>query len=192
MAGGELPRRAGSSLRAGRFPPADAAGRTVYRVVQEGLTNVRKHAPGAAGPRHARRRSRRGPRRHDRQPAGIALRPGPRLCPGARDGADRAERAARAGRRQAGVRRPRRRVPAARLAAVAGMSGPQAPGGTARGTAGGTRRRDPGAARGRRRPGAGRAVDDARTAPTGWSSSVRPETATRCRRRWRGTGPTLC
>jgi signal transduction histidine kinase len=25
----------------------DAAGRTVYRVVQEGLTNVRKHAPGA-------------------------------------------------------------------------------------------------------------------------------------------------
>ena len=26
----------------------DAAGRTVYRVVQEGLTNVRKHAPGAA------------------------------------------------------------------------------------------------------------------------------------------------
>jgi signal transduction histidine kinase len=26
----------------------DALGRTVYRVVQEGLTNVRKHAPGAA------------------------------------------------------------------------------------------------------------------------------------------------
>jgi len=26
----------------------DAVGRTVYRVVQEGLTNVRKHAPGAA------------------------------------------------------------------------------------------------------------------------------------------------
>jgi signal transduction histidine kinase len=26
----------------------DVAGRTVYRVVQEGLTNVRKHAPGAA------------------------------------------------------------------------------------------------------------------------------------------------
>jgi signal transduction histidine kinase len=28
--------------------PPDALGRTVYRVVQEGLTNVRKHAPGAA------------------------------------------------------------------------------------------------------------------------------------------------
>jgi signal transduction histidine kinase len=30
---------------AGRLP--EAAGRTVYRVIQEGLTNARKHAPGA-------------------------------------------------------------------------------------------------------------------------------------------------
>jgi signal transduction histidine kinase len=34
------------AVQLSRLP--DAAGRTVYRVVQEGLTNVRKHAPGAA------------------------------------------------------------------------------------------------------------------------------------------------
>jgi signal transduction histidine kinase len=28
-------------------PVPEAAGRTVYRIVQEGITNVRKHAPGA-------------------------------------------------------------------------------------------------------------------------------------------------
>ena len=28
-------------------PVPDAAGRTIYRIVQEGITNVRKHAPGA-------------------------------------------------------------------------------------------------------------------------------------------------
>ena len=27
--------------------PPDVVGRTVYRIVQEGITNVRKHAPGA-------------------------------------------------------------------------------------------------------------------------------------------------
>jgi signal transduction histidine kinase len=32
-------------VEGGRLP--DAAGRTVYRIVQEGITNVRKHAPGA-------------------------------------------------------------------------------------------------------------------------------------------------
>ncbi|PRX96119.1 sensor histidine kinase [Allonocardiopsis opalescens] len=34
-------------LAPGGPPPPDSAGRTAYRVVQEGLTNVRKHAPGA-------------------------------------------------------------------------------------------------------------------------------------------------
>ncbi|MET2717982.1 histidine kinase [Streptomyces harbinensis] len=55
----ELPRLAGEARRAGapvtldqRLDAADTlpdtTGRTVYRVVQEGLTNARKHAPGAA------------------------------------------------------------------------------------------------------------------------------------------------
>ena len=29
-------------------PVPDAAGRTIYRIVQEGLTNAHKHAPGSA------------------------------------------------------------------------------------------------------------------------------------------------
>jgi signal transduction histidine kinase len=48
----EASRAAGMRVRASiRTPPApvpDALGRTAYRVVQEGLTNARKHAPGAA------------------------------------------------------------------------------------------------------------------------------------------------
>jgi signal transduction histidine kinase len=35
-------------IELGDAVPADAVGRTVYRIVQEGLTNARKHAPGAA------------------------------------------------------------------------------------------------------------------------------------------------
>ena len=69
----------------------DAAGRTVYRVVQEGLTNVRKHAPGAA----ARITLDGGPGAgldvtiaSRLAPAGAARRPG------GGDGADRAGRAA--------------------------------------------------------------------------------------------------
>jgi signal transduction histidine kinase len=45
-------RAAGMTLHAHIDPPSTAqasetAGRTVYRVIQEGLTNARKHAPGA-------------------------------------------------------------------------------------------------------------------------------------------------
>jgi signal transduction histidine kinase len=48
----EESRAAGMRVRAQIEPPAEAlpaaVGRTAYRVVQEGLTNARKHAPGAA------------------------------------------------------------------------------------------------------------------------------------------------
>ena len=84
----------GGAAVAGATGLPDAAGRTVYRVVQEGLTNARKHAPG--------------------QPVSVTLDGGPgagldvsvvnRLGPvpagaagrgaGGRDGADRADRAA--------------------------------------------------------------------------------------------------
>jgi signal transduction histidine kinase len=46
VGGGALPGDGSVSLPLPGVP--DALGRTAYRVVQEGLTNVRKHAPGAA------------------------------------------------------------------------------------------------------------------------------------------------
>ena len=52
---------------AGQLP--EATGRTVYRVIQEGLTNARKHAPGAPGPGDGHRRRPGGDRRSHQPPA---------------------------------------------------------------------------------------------------------------------------
>ncbi len=40
--------RIATHIDLGDAEPTDAAGRTAYRIAQEGLTNARKHAPGAA------------------------------------------------------------------------------------------------------------------------------------------------
>jgi signal transduction histidine kinase len=40
--------RVTTRIEPGTTPVPDAAGRTAYRIAQEGLTNARKHAPGAA------------------------------------------------------------------------------------------------------------------------------------------------
>ena len=95
-------------------------GRTAYRVVQEGLTNARKHAPAAAvevtvaaADRH---RGCRPPlSRRDRQPA-LGARTRGRA---GRERADRARRAGRAGGRRARARpEPARRLRPARDAPV--------------------------------------------------------------------------
>ena len=86
----------------------DVLGRTAYRVVQEGLTNARKHAPGAPvevtvtadGPG-------RGGRGHQ-PPPGAASRPDTAGC-WRRRRADRADRAGGARRRRAGLRSERGR-----------------------------------------------------------------------------------
>ena len=108
-------RRAGMPVRL-RLPadalddrlPARSIGRSAYRIVQEGLTNARKHAPARRGGRRARRR-----------PRATALTVEVRNpCPVGRRGRTatrrrhRADRAGRAGRRSpadaSSTGRPRR------------------------------------------------------------------------------------
>ena len=106
--------------------PPEAVGRTVYRVIQEGLTNARKHAPGA--PVQVRVTaddqavtaaviSRRLP---------VLAAPGAATPPGrGRGRADRPGRAGHAGRRPAGTRPQRNRgFRAARDHPEAAMTGP--------------------------------------------------------------------
>ena len=98
-------------------------GRNAYRIVQEGLTNARKHARGRDGRRDARRRRRRRPHRRGAQPAVARRGRGP--DPRRRDRADRAHRAHPPRGRQARARpHADRRLPPAGLAAVAGVSSP--------------------------------------------------------------------
>ena len=86
-------------------PVPDALGRTAYRVVQEGLTNARKHAPAAAVAVHVGPDGRGRARGPGDQPA-PARRGGGRAARGARhrQRADRARRARRARRRRAAPR----------------------------------------------------------------------------------------
>ena len=84
----------------GRAPPTRCrtrpAGR-VYRIVQEGITNARKHAPGALLTVRAQRLAGRRPRRAAAQPARLRAS----AHPGLRAGPGRARRARRAARRPA-------------------------------------------------------------------------------------------
>ncbi|WP_052385032.1 sensor histidine kinase [Streptomyces sp. NRRL F-2890] len=91
----ELPRLAQESRLAGarvtldqRLAPPDAdalpenTGRTVYRIVQEGLTNARKHAPGAETTVTVDGARGTGVTVEIRNPLGAPQRPGARLIPG--------------------------------------------------------------------------------------------------------------
>ena len=149
-------------------------GRTAYRVVQEALTNVHKHARGAATRCRSTASRATGLRRRGRQRA--AGGGGERCCPGGRR-AGRAARAGRPGRRDAGGRADRR--------TAAGGSRPGCPWPDAVTPALAASACRPGAARRRRGAGPGRAAHDPRVAPTTSRSSARPTTAPR---RWRPCG----
>ncbi|MCA6094241.1 histidine kinase [Streptomyces sp. SCA3-4] len=78
----------------------DVAGRTVYRIVQEGLTNARKHAPGSEVTVVVEGSPERGLTVEVRNPASVAVADGPTPVPGAGQGLiGLAERAALAGGR---------------------------------------------------------------------------------------------
>ena len=145
-----------TAARAGRTPA-----RTAYRIVQEGLTNARKHAPdGWSGPRRAGDGALLEVELRNPQPVGAALGPArPSRRARRRVGPDRARRAGRAGRGRVRPRHRRaRRPPAARD-----------PAGVAAERAARRRPADPGPAR-RRRP----------------AGPLRPAAAARRRRRDRG------
>ena len=97
----------------------DAAGRTVYRIVQEGMTNARKHAPGALLTVRVSRHPRGRHRRACCATRSASARPRPRAPGSGWSGSPSAPSCAAAGSR----RRPRRvDVRAARLDTVGGMS----------------------------------------------------------------------
>ena len=101
----------------------DAIGRHALRIVQEALTNARKHATSAAG--RAAPRGRPRARAHDRgaQPGARPGRRRRRRSPAPAPGlVGLAERATLSGGRLEHGLDERRRLPAARLAAVAAMS----------------------------------------------------------------------
>ena len=116
----------------------DLVGRTAYRVVQEALTNARKHAPGAEVLVHLAGAPGNGLTVEVRNaaPACTGPAPGPRPTPGPRTprgraGAGRAGRAGRPGQRAAGARADRRgRLAAGGLATLAAMTASEPPSGT--------------------------------------------------------------
>ena len=119
-------------------PVPDLTGRTAYRVVQEALTNARKHAPGAEVRVHLAGSPGTGLTvevRNDAPPPAAGLTAGPvpdpgparpsRACarPRGRAGAGRAGRAGRPGQWAAGARAHRRgRLVPVGMATLAGMT----------------------------------------------------------------------
>ena len=153
----------------------DAIGRHALRIVQEALTNARKHATVGRG--RPARRGRAGGGADDRG-AQPGAGPGRRRVGDPR-GRDRPRRPGRAGD---ALRRP----PRARTRRGAATSG------SAPGCRGRSERADPRAGRRRRRARPRRARRCCSRAPRRSRSSARPRTAARSHTRWPSTSPTSC